>query len=216
MSRESFKIYFVLLGIGIGFIFSGIYFFVNPQIEYRYNEYTKDEILEMAKVITLESAKENDVNIDIQDNEQGEENNDINKDENNDLDESDKESGQAQENSQVEESIEDVENQSDETIQDKEQEDNTNDTKESSDNSDVIDEGTEDDTVDEYVTVKIVKGDSSEIIARKLFEVDVISDVEKFHEFIKDNNAERKLDFGFIEVKKGANYESLLELLTLD
>lgn len=238
LSKGSSKFYFILLGMGIGLIFSGIYFFINPQIEYREKNFTDDEILEMAAVIKLEAAKEKNKddestgdNTDTEDNDENEENNETSGISDNNPDESDNESGQAQEDTeeeQVEESNEEPseepneepneeeEEQGDEANQQTENDNDANDTKDNTDNNDVTDENVDDEKQDEYVTVKIEKGDLSEIIARKLYDAGVIDDAEAFHKFIKDNSAEENLDYGLLELKKGTDYETLLELLTVN
>lgn len=178
--------------MGIGFIFSGIYYFVNPQIEFLYEEYTNEQILEMASVIKLEAAKAKDVtdNIDTEDDDTDEVDNNTNGETENNLDE---EPGQAQEEGQ---------------------EDSINDIKDESDNNDTTDGNVEDVEEAEYVTIKIEKGNSSETIAQKLFDVGVIDDVEEFNKFIRDNSAEKKLDYGLLTLKKGDDYKSLLKILT--
>ena len=207
LSKASFKFYFILLGIGIGLIFSGIYLTLNPQIEYIYKEYTDDEILEMAKVIRLELAK--DTNNKIVDNSDNKDNDQVN--ENNNLDDINDETGQESEDISEEEN-----SQTDNNKEKLGDEDSLKEDRENLNNNDVTDENLENEKDVEYVTVEIEEGDRSGIIVQKLFDAGVIDDVEGFHKFIKDNDAEKKLDYGLLELKKGEDYESLLHKLIVN
>ncbi len=214
LSKASFKFYFILLGIGIGFIFSGIYFTLNPQIEYRDEELTDDEILDRAKVIMLESVK--DTNNEIVDrNTNNKDNDKIN--ENNNLDVKDNLDDINDDTEQESHNIlEEENNQTDDNKEKLGGEDSLQKDRENLNNNDVTDENLENEKDVEYVTVEIKEGDRSDIIVQKLFDAGVIDDAEDFHKFIEDNNAEKKLVYGLLELKKGEDYESLLHKLIVD
>ncbi len=210
MSKGAMKYYFILLGIGIGFIFSGIYIVLNPQVELIFKEYSDEEILEKAAQIQINMAIENQNSNDNEDNQSStnEEENNNNAEDTQDV--SDSDIGQDT-NDYIDEQSDNQENTDNQEEQDKENEDIT-------DNNDVSDDESIDNTEneDDYIYVKIDKGDRSEEIARKFYEKGAVDDLAEFNKYIEKNKAERILDHGIFKVKAGSDYKTILDMLTVN
>ncbi|WP_202707293.1 hypothetical protein [Sporosalibacterium faouarense] len=205
------KFYYIILGLGIGLVLGGTFFILNPKIEYKYMEYTDDEILEKAAAIKLEDAKnketnENDSDFDI--DEEADEGKDTkNEGQSDDLGTE----GEDQTNENNTEGLkqDDVEDNEDEIV------DNSNDESQQEEDDDQKDE---DNTVrvedeEELITIRIYWGDSSEEIVHKLYDKGVIDDKKGLNDYILENRAEKKLKPGTYEFGKGTSFEEILHEL---
>jgi len=141
MGLSKSKIYYLLLGIGIGIVITSSIYFVTPNEKYK--EYTNEEIIKRAKELGMVSLKERI-------------------------------------------SIEDKDNQPSE----------------------------QDETIPEKININIEQGDTTDIIAEKLFGIKLISDIGKFKSLVNDMKVETRFQVGSYDIDKNTDYENIIKILT--
>lgn len=68
----------------------------------------------------------------------------------------------------------------------------------------------------EYITFIVKKGESSDSIIARLYEVGIIKDIKEFNKIIHKRNLEKRLMFGEFKISKDEDIDTLLKKLTSD
>ena len=58
------------------------------------------------------------------------------------------------------------------------------------------------------------KGDSLEKVSKRLFELGIVDDAEKFHKYAKDKGVDKKIRVGTYELTLDIGYDKILDILT--
>ena len=87
-------------------------------------------------------------------------------------------------------------------------------TKENTDNNTVDSNEDKQKQESEVVSFIIKKGDTSEEIVERLFEQGIIKDKDKIMDIIIQKDAQRRFNYGKYDIKKGIEYEALIDILT--
>lgn len=226
MGKGKTKYFFIILGIGIGFVISGIYYLLNPQIEYKLKQYTKQEILEMAAEIKLEEAKKNKIETENTGENEEEQQKDVKVEDTGEKDVQTDDSNVEDEENKDEPISENEENK-DEPISENEESDTNEDGKvdqqqenqqgneeELDKENDAEKDGDKENIEEEYVSVRIEWGEPSEIIANRLFEKGVIQDKSAFNRYLREKKFEKKLVSGTYKLTKNMDFSTLIDKLT--
>ena len=67
---------------------------------------------------------------------------------------------------------------------------------------------------DEYVTITIVKGDSSVRAARKLFEAGLVESAVEFDKYLCENGYDKSISVGTYKIKPGSDFEDMAKTIT--
>lgn len=67
---------------------------------------------------------------------------------------------------------------------------------------------------DKSKEIVIQEGDSLSDVANKLYEAELIDNIEEFKDMVKDRDLEKKLLIGVYNIKYNTIYEDIIELLT--
>ncbi|RKD34162.1 endolytic transglycosylase MltG [Thermohalobacter berrensis] len=70
------------------------------------------------------------------------------------------------------------------------------------------------DKENELIEIKIKKGEKSEIIINKLYERGLITNKEEFIALVRKRGDGRNFIYGTYKIKKGTDYETILDILT--
>ncbi len=76
------------------------------------------------------------------------------------------------------------------------------------------DETGEEDENGEYVTITIVKGDSSVRAARKLFEAGLVESAVEFDKFLCENGYDKSISVGTYKIKPGSDFDEMARIIT--
>ncbi len=67
---------------------------------------------------------------------------------------------------------------------------------------------------EEYIEFRIKEGESSKIVINNLFEANIIEDKAKFTELVYEKQMSKKLKYGLFNIPKGADYDTVIEIIT--
>ena len=72
-------------------------------------------------------------------------------------------------------------------------------------------EDSQDDRI--YYTITIVGGDSAQAVGRKLYNAGAISNLEEFHQYVKEHGYATKIRAGEFQIPEGASYEEICNII---
>lgn len=67
---------------------------------------------------------------------------------------------------------------------------------------------------EEYVEVKVIRGDSSVSVARRMFEAGLVESAVEFDRFLCGNGYDKSISVGTYEIAYGLDYESMAKIIT--
>lgn len=176
---KNIKFVYLILGLGIGLIFSNILNSLYPQLEYV--DLSDALIIERAEEMGYVSIKEN-ISLKPDKENQDKENREVNKE----LEEIGEEDIETKEERELKAK--------DASKEDEEQEIPA--------------------TKDKTIEMKIIEGDTLKDIARKLLELGLIVDEEKFILTVEEKEMDKKFAYGKFSIPLNSAYDQIIELLT--
>lgn len=180
------KISIYILGLIIGTILVavGLINISNPVV--KHVDYTEEEIKEKARELGMIDIKEN-----IEANMR-----EVDSIGNDNLENNSKSENTTNESNNIEKILED---------------EFQNNDSESKKNLDSIDE--EIDEEKEYIDFRIKKGEDSNIVIRRLYEKEIIDDIDEFVDQVRKRGAARKIVYGKFKLEKDMSYDNIIDIL---
>lgn len=69
-------------------------------------------------------------------------------------------------------------------------------------------------TTEESVEIRVIKGDSSVSVSRRMFEAGLVESAVEFNKFLCDNGYDKSIVVGTYQISYGLDYESMAKIIT--